>query len=162
MAYADRRDPLELPLRTLRRTADFSGRSQRTEVVCYVIAWYALSLLVGFGVSLLSTFDSPYWAEALRDLLVVPMVALLVRRLHDQGRPGWPALILPLIVLLDFVDIVRWTQWDANRLIAYQASGPHPLQWAEGVLSLATLVLFLLPGTEGPNRYGEDPRLVEG
>lgn len=161
LAYLDRNNPLELPLRTLRRTADFSGRSQRTEVVYYWIAWYAVSLLLGFGVSLLSPFDSLYSAEALRDVLAIPMVALLVRRLHDQGRPGWPALILPLTVLLDFVDIVRWTQEDARQLIAYRQMGPHPLQWFEAAVGLATFVLFLLPGTEGPNLYGEDPRQVE-
>lgn len=159
MAYADG-NPFELPLRTLRRTADFSGRSQRTEVIYYWISWYAASVLIGLGVSLLSPFDSVYSAEALRDLLAISMFALLVRRLHDQGRPGWAALVLPLTVLLDLVDIVRWTQWDVGRLIAYQASGPHPLQWLEEALGLVTLILFLLPGTEGLNRYGEDPRQV--
>jgi uncharacterized membrane protein YhaH (DUF805 family) len=130
-------------------------------VIYYWITWWAASLLLGFGVSFLSPFDSPYWAESVRDLLAIPMFALLVRRLHDQGRPGWPALILPLVLLLDAVELVRWAQWDVGRLVAYQRTGPHPLQWFEEAAGLGTVILFLLPGTEGPNLFGEDPRQVD-
>ena len=54
--------------------------------------------------------------------LVVPAVAITVRRLHDSERTGWWALLLPV-----------------------------PL--------LAVLVYFfcMLPGSLGPNKYGEPP-----
>jgi uncharacterized membrane protein YhaH (DUF805 family) len=161
LAYADKNEIFASPLRTLRRTVDFSGRSQRTEAVYYWIAAYAVVLLLGFTISLGSPFDSPYAADALDVLLSIPMVALLVRRLHDQDRPGWPAVILPISIALGLIDLAHWAQWDPRQAIAYRESGPHPLQWLQAAAGLATLVLFLLPGTEGANRYGGDPRLVD-
>jgi uncharacterized membrane protein YhaH (DUF805 family) len=161
LAYGDTNEAFELPLRTLRRTADFSGRSRRTEVVYYWIAAWAVSLLLGFAVSVLSPFQSIYAAECVRGLLAIPLFALLVRRLRDQDRPAWLALILPAAIILALPDMVRWASWDAARLITYEERGPHPLQWLQAAAQLATFVLFLLPGTEGLNRYGEDPRQTD-
>src|SRR5947209_4012627 len=73
LAYAYKNEAVDLPLRTLRRMADFSGRSRRTEAVYYGIASYALSLVLGFATSLLSPFDSAYSAEALQLTLAIPM-----------------------------------------------------------------------------------------
>jgi uncharacterized membrane protein YhaH (DUF805 family) len=123
-------------------------------------AW-AVSLPIGFAVSLASSFDSIYVAEAARGLLALPLFALLVRRLHDQDRSAWFASILPAAIILAVPDTLRWASSDVSRLIAYRESGPHPLQWLQGMAQLATLVLFMLPGTEGPNRFGDDPRQLD-
>ena len=56
--------------------------------------------------------------------LIIPSLAVAVRRLHDTNRSGWWVLIALLPVL--------------------------------GALVL--LVFMVLPGTVGPNSYGEDPK----
>jgi uncharacterized membrane protein YhaH (DUF805 family) len=84
-----------------------------------------------------------------------------VRRLHDQDRSGWWALLLPLDIALVVPDVLRWLSSDPRQLMDYLQSGPHPLQWLQQAIGLATIVAFMLNGTQGPNRYGEDPRLAD-
>ena len=160
MAYLDRNDPLDFPLRTLRRSFDFSGRSRRTEVVYYWITAYFLSFLAS-SLSFFSTLDSLFVVSAVRGLVAIPMFALLVRRLHDQDRSGWWGLLLPLGIALAIPATLRWLSSDPAELADYLQNGPHPLDWLQQAVALATIVVFMLNGTEGPNRYGEDPRLTE-
>jgi uncharacterized membrane protein YhaH (DUF805 family) len=161
LAYSDRNDAFELPLRTLRRSFDFSGRSRRTEVIYYWITAYFLSLILGFAISAFSSLNSLFAVPAARGFVSAPMFALLVRRLHDQDRSGWWALLLPLDIALALPDMMRWLSSGPGELMAYLQSGPHPIQWLQQAIWLATIVAFMLDGTEGPNRYGEDPRLTE-
>jgi len=56
--------------------------------------------------------------------LLVPAIAVQVRRFHDQDKSGW-------FVLLAFIPIIG---------------------------SIAVLVFMCLSGTDGPNRFGNDPK----
>lgn len=115
----------------LRRYAEFSGRSRRTEY--WMFALLQIIVLVALG-GVVSTFGAePQGAGvglfgitvALVFLaLIIPNIAVQVRRYHDQDRSGW-------FVLLNFIPYVG---------------------------SLIVLVFMLLPGTEGPNRFGADPK----
>lgn len=61
---------------------------------------------------------------------VVPNIMLSIRRFHDLNQTGW-------LVLLFFVV------------------GQIPIL---GTLTgLANLIWFIMPGTDGPNKYGTDP-----
>lgn len=82
-----------------------------------------------------STISAASFLAALAALW--PLSALLVKRLHDLNRSGWHglwiALLLPLPNLLD-----------------------DPFETVATVAALAvTLWLFFMPGTPGPNAYGE-------
>ncbi|MBT9291306.1 DUF805 domain-containing protein [Prosthecodimorpha staleyi] len=87
-------------------------------------------------------------------LALFPLIAiagtgsLIVRRLHDHGRPTW--LALPYLVV---------------SLAGLVPSPPGRTQaqlMAMGLITLASVILFVhlycLRGTRGPNRYGPDPR----
>jgi uncharacterized membrane protein YhaH (DUF805 family) len=81
-------------------------------------------------------------------LLFVPLPALFVRRLHDQGRSGWWVLLC----------VVPW----AISLTSPPGQEPSILLQSIGVLSaIAIIGLALWKGNEGENVFGPNPRLSE-
>ena len=96
-------------LKALKNYAGFSGRSQRSEywyfVLFYMLIYIALTAVDYFaglgaaGIGLLSTIFSL--------AMLIPSLAVSVRRLHDTDRSGWWILIgfvpvIGFIVLLVF------------------------------------------------------------
>lgn len=146
--------------RTIRASLDRSGRSDVAELVHYVLCAVLFHLAV--GLVLMLTFNAPTQAIA-RDVLLVayfiPVPALMIRRLHDQERSAaWVWLAVPGIAL-----------WLARKVLALvpDTAMPFgidqiawPLDWFGGLANLVLIVLLLLPGTKGPNRFGPDPRAV--
>lgn len=96
---------MEWYLKVLRDFAEFEGRAHRTEYWMFVL----VNLVVLFGIGLVefmlgmgSTIGFIYSLA-----ILIPSVAVSVRRLHDTGRSGWWILIgiIPLLgtlVLLVF------------------------------------------------------------
>jgi len=62
--------------------------------------------------------------------LIVPIIAVSVRRLHDRNMSGWWYLGFMVLSQIPLVGVL---------------------------ISLGFLVLTCLKGTEGPNRFGRDP-----
>lgn len=137
----------------IRRYAEFSGRSRRMEywafallnIIVFALIWaiamaFGLSLgaiqqlqaggdpgiLFGTGFMVLLGLGGIYGLAVL-----IPSIALTVRRLHDRDMSGWWYLGFIVLGAIPFVG------WIAN---------------------IAFLVITLLPGTRGPNRFGEDPK----
>ncbi|MCM1301041.1 MAG: DUF805 domain-containing protein [Alistipes senegalensis] len=85
--------------------ADFNGRATRTEFWMFVLFNWIASIIIGIigwalGISWLSTI---YGLAVL-----VPMLAVGARRLHDTGRSGWWWLIC-LVPVIGFIWlIVLW------------------------------------------------------
>jgi len=86
----------------LQRYFDFSGRATRTQFWMFALISWGISLvlalldaLTGFttetGVGILSSF---YWLA-----ILIPGLALSIRRLHDTNRSGWWLLLflVPII-----------------------------------------------------------------
>lgn len=63
--------------------------------------------------------------------ILVPSIAVNVRRLHDRDMSGWWYLGFIVLSNIPIVGIL---------------------------VAIAYLVLMFLPGTPGPNRFGEDPK----
>jgi len=98
-------------LMPLRRYADFSGRSRRREYWSFVllnllinlVAWglLLLTFVAGFSETEMTTIMTPvfllYGVASLA--LIIPGIAVTVRRLHDTDRSGWTLLfaLIPLI-----------------------------------------------------------------
>lgn len=98
-------------LSALKKYATFTGRAQRAEY-WYFILFYTL---IFTGLSIIDAITGSFSTEAGMGLLgslyslaiLIPSLAVGVRRLHDTGRSGWWLLIgfIPLIgaiVLLIF------------------------------------------------------------
>lgn len=142
---------MEWMLMPLKRYAEFTGRSRRTEfwmfallniIVSVILA--VLVLVVGGGASLGGMdSDDPFaaygalfggvgllfvvWGLA----ILIPSIAVAVRRLHDRDMSGWWYLGFIVASAIPFVGFIA---------------------------SIAFIVIMALPGTPGPNRFGADPK----
>ena len=121
--------------------ADFYGRAARTEFWQYVLVYLVIAILLDiFEIRLLST--------VVELALLVPTLAITVRRLHDVDRSGWLVLV-PIVPAFLTVSLFY-------------------LSWLLGVVfALATVLcsayliyLYVLPGMVGPNQFGPDPKGV--
>ncbi|HWU92022.1 MAG TPA: DUF805 domain-containing protein [Sphingomicrobium sp.] len=167
--YSANRLGVRLAFWPLRHALIFRGRSTRNEVVSF----WLLSMAAQAGELI---FDGP--SSFLFDVLSLawtllwtwPWIPLLVRRLHDQGRSGWWALI-PLS--LGPVCALQWFTAPVGHA-ASMAFHFGPLQadkhiaatpWTISLmvvlvtLMVANVLLFLWQPTRGANRFGPDPRL---
>lgn len=144
--------------RTARFALTFSGRATRTEVASYALGALLVSVAVSLVSGLLLDFETRMLlTNALALALAAPVPALLVRRLHDQGRSArWV-----------WLAVFGFTVW-AGRTLVSLALGYEtritldkviwPLDWLVILANIAMILLIILPGTQGPNRFGPDPR----
>ena len=162
MPYDSSAENIALLKRTIFGAFDVSGRSRRTELVYYAIAITLLNTVIDFAALVTLSWTASLIVELIfRLLLFVPFFALFARRLHDQDRSAWWALMLPVIVAMSIIQTVRFiiagTEIEAGTYYSYSGT---PLDvWIGVPLTLAYLVLAFLPGTDGANRFGPDPRL---
>ncbi|MEO7655021.1 MAG: DUF805 domain-containing protein [Sphingomicrobium sp.] len=95
--------PVDWAKRPLQKYADFSGRASRPEYWWFVLAQIVVLLVAMLLDSMLGTdfgdsgYGFIYMIAALA--LLLPAIAVGVRRLHDTDRSGWWLLIalVPLI-----------------------------------------------------------------
>lgn len=117
--------------------------------------------------------------------LFLPTYAVMVRRLHDSNRTGWWVLLpfaasavgQSLIYIFQGQAIMRATldmqaqmqsvvssadAFDFGKIMALEWPIMRiTLPWSLGTSLAAYLVLWVLwamPGTRGPNRFGADPK----
>lgn len=135
-----------------RRYAEFSGRSRRKE-----FWWFAVFNMIAYGIMTVILFGSAASMATLTQassdpavvvkalffsgsglllaayglVVLIPGIAVTVRRLHDRDMSGWWYLGF---IALSFIPLVG------------------------ALASLALFVITLLPGTMGPNRFGADPK----
>jgi uncharacterized membrane protein YhaH (DUF805 family) len=87
-------------IEVLKKYAVFSGRARRTEYWMFVL----FNFLIGFALGFIEGFfGGPGIIGMLYSLAVlIPGIAVGVRRLHDTNRSGWWLLIalIPLIGLI--------------------------------------------------------------
>lgn len=95
---------------------------------------------------------------------------LFVRRLHDQDRSGWWASLLglPVLAMTALYLLPDDMKGSPSNASVYSGAiqghfiGSTPAAWLLLGIFLfsipAIIIMNLLPGTIGPNRYGDDPR----
>lgn len=84
-------------LGVLKKYAVFEGRARRTEYWMFFLFNFIIAFVLGFIEGL---FDGPGVLGALYSLgVLIPGIAVAVRRLHDTGRSGWWLLVafVPII-----------------------------------------------------------------
>ena len=152
----------------LKRYAEFSGRSRRMEYWMFalfiLLVWVVLggvffavigsALLAGAGGSPSGLMAAGGGAMILLVImlvvwlgLLIPSLAVGVRRLHDTERSGWwlGGYLIAVVV---------------SNVLTRSAPGALSLIVALAVLvyAVAILVFMCLDGTKGPNKYGPDPK----
>ena len=84
-------------LATLKKYADFNGRARRTEYWLFVLFSMVIAMVLGVVDYVLGTPGIIGLIFALA--ILIPSIAVGVRRLHDADRSGWWLLIafIPII-----------------------------------------------------------------
>ena len=147
---------MEWMLMPLRRYAEFSGRSRRKEFwmftllnfIVYAVVFALMAATGGLASNMagvdpanpLSVYGAMFSGVGLILLIwglavIVPSIAVTVRRLHDRDMSGWWYLGFIVAAFIPLLNILS---------------------------SIGLLVLMALPGTPGPNRFGEDPKNPAG
>ncbi len=135
----------------LKRYAEFTGRSRRMEYWMFALLNVIVAAVVlgikfsagGLDDAMVVDPQNPLavygWMFSGIGMVLalwwlatlIPNIALNVRRLHDRDMSGWWYLGF---IVASFIPLVNF------------------------VAGIAYLVLMVLPGTPGPNRFGEDPK----
>lgn len=143
-----------------KRYADFKGRSRRMEYWMFAVLNFIVSIVLAGpfyfafvgaamsadpamggsdealaqaimgGVGTLGTIGIGLYGLYVL-AVIIPSIAVTVRRLHDRDMSGWWYLGFILASFIPFLGIIA---------------------------GIAFLVLMFLPGTPGPNRFGPDPK----
>lgn len=154
-------NPIEWALRPIRRYADFSGRAPRAEYWWYTLAITLFGFLVEYvdgwiGTPVIGAFGP---ATLMFELgLLIPGIAVLVRRLHDINRSGWWALLAAGSYAFLGVGLV--TSDPEAAMQGVERLGPPTLialvlAWV--IMMIVLLFFTVTRGNEGPNRFGPDP-----
>ncbi|GAA1216796.1 DUF805 domain-containing protein [Pseudonocardia alaniniphila] len=113
--------------KVLRQYADFNGRARRTEYWMFTL----VSVIVGLVLRLIDevVFVGPGlsttgWLGLIYSVaVIVPTLAVGVRRLHDTGRSGW-WLLIAVIPLIGAIVLIVFFALEGQR--SSNAYGPDP------------------------------------
>ncbi len=107
-------------LTVLKKYAVFSGRARRKEYWMFFLFNIIISMILGFisgAMAVSSSSAAPQFLSNIYSLAVlIPSLAVGVRRMHDQGKSGWYILI-PIYNIILFA-----TEGDAGE----NEYGPDP------------------------------------
>ena len=122
--------------------ANFSGRASRSEFwffYLFNIICYAILLLLVFSVG----FEL-FWVFAIFIFgMILPSIAVLVRRLHDVNKSGW-FFLLPM----PFEIVARLSERSVGISIVFSIIGLG--------FSIYLLVLYCTDGDKKDNRFGKN------
>ena len=98
-------------LKCLSQYADFSGRARRKEYWMFFLFNIIFALVLGFIDGLLGTFSAETGWGLLGGIytlaLLIPGIAVCVRRLHDVGKSGLYYLLI-FIPLIGAIILLVW------------------------------------------------------
>lgn len=77
-------------LKVLSQYADFNGRARRSEYWYFVLFNLIISIAVGF---IAGAIKMPFLASIYSLGVLLPSIAVAVRRMHDVDKSGWFVLI---------------------------------------------------------------------
>lgn len=152
-----------LLLRTIRKTFDFRGRSQRTE-------YWVYSLIFGPLLSLVLALPAEYFGSPEHRFLVgmtattlfqIPFIALLVRRLHDMGASGWWSLPIFAFAALAYWATAVYGGSPGSLFNALDELKPLLGSWLtvpQIAVPLTVMAIGFIPPTKDREAYGGDPR----
>lgn len=152
------KSPVEWAMTPLKKYAQFSGRAPRAEYWWFYLAYLIFAILLNVLTGISEIFGL---LGILYLALIIPMIAVGVRRLHDIDRTGWWLLapILPYAIgfAMMFPAIMSGGADPANPF-NMTGLGVASIFMLLGLAMAITVFIFsVLPGTKGPNRYGPDP-----
>lgn len=113
-------------MKALKQYADFNGRSQRTEYWLFVLFVIVVSVVLSMIDKMIGTYSDSgvgLLSGIFSLAVLLPGIAVGIRRLHDTGRSGWWLLIALVPLIGEIVLIVFMVQDSVPGTNAY---GPSP------------------------------------
>jgi uncharacterized membrane protein YhaH (DUF805 family) len=123
--------------------ATFSGRASRSEFWWFQLFYSLVLMIPGFlvGIAIGASFNRQAGPSPLviaigvigglfMLAMLLPQIALMVRRFHDRNISGWWYLALAILGFIPYLGFIT---------------------------GIAIFVITVLRGTEGPNKFGADP-----
>lgn len=112
--------------------ANFRGRARRSEYWYYMLFNCILAFILGFF--------SPIFGDTLGFIIIliyllviiIPSIAVTVRRLHDMGQSGW-LYFINLIPILGFIAIAILCCFDSQP--GTNKWGPNPKEMGDDTMS---------------------------
>ena len=160
----DTMSPVDWAKRPIEKYADFTGRAPRAEFWWYLLAVIVASVVARIIDNIIGlNIVGPYGPLSLLLMLglIVPNVAVAVRRLHDTNRTGW-WILLPIVPYC-----LAFLLGGAAMMGGAAAGSAMGMGAGFGIAmiflligaacALLLLVFYCLPGTPGDNRYGPNP-----
>ena len=143
----------------------FDGRISRRGFWLGLLGVVAVSIVVGFG--LISALPAGVILSLGQIILSAGIIyiwsAVLVKRLHDRGKPALPWVIIFLApgVLMQIMNILKigYTAVElAGTQVMIPGLGATIVMWVSMPVGLWMVIeLGFLKGVSGPNTYGPDP-----
>ena len=116
-------------LEVLKKYAVFSGRARRKEYWFFALFNFLFAMAIGFVDGLMGTFNPATGIGTLGLIyalaVLIPGIAVTVRRLHDTDRSGWWLLII-LIPLIGAIVLLVFMVFDSKP--GQNQYGPNPKQ----------------------------------
>ena len=108
-------------LKVMKQYTDFSGRARRKEYwmfflfnMIFAIVAMVFDNLLGTTIDLYGQSLGYGWIYSLYGLaIIIPSLAVVVRRLHDIGKSGW-AFLISLIPLVGAIMLLVWICKDSQ------------------------------------------------
>ena len=144
----------------------FEGRISRKSFWFGMFAIIIISIVAGlfvFTLILSSGFLGRLLSLILSLVLLYPMTAITIKRLHDRGKAAMPwvaIFFVPGIIfnILSLFQIGFTTMEIAENEIQIPGTGAYVMMLIMMVIGLWMLIdLGFLRGTNGDNQYGVDP-----
>lgn len=146
--------PIEWAVRPLKKYAVFRGRAPRAEYWWFYLA----TIIVQIPLTVVDkvTDNGDLLSTVFSFAILLPWLAVTVRRLHDTDRSGWWLLaffggfaVFGLFAVFGSAGLIAGTSGSFTSLIVAIL--------VLLVVVITLLVFMVLPGTPGPNSYGPDP-----
>lgn len=94
-------------LTVLKKYAEFNGRARRTELWMFVL----INVIITFGLGFLGAVllgESGRMISNLYSLAVlIPSIAVGIRRMHDTNRSGWWVILFPIALIFACLEGTR-------------------------------------------------------
>jgi uncharacterized membrane protein YhaH (DUF805 family) len=98
-------------INTLRnKYAEFNGRARRSEFWYYIL----FNFIVSMGLGMMDTFTGIGFLSGIYGLaVIIPGIAVAIRRLHDSGKSGWWLLVI-LVPFVGWVILIYFLVQDSQ------------------------------------------------
>ncbi|UXM95992.1 DUF805 domain-containing protein [Bartonella sp. HY329] len=162
----------------------FSGRASRSEfwwfmlfyTICYMLIFALQSTIIvlidqsinktGYSFITEDIYEYLDIGFILCDVLFLlvfffPRLGVTVRRLHDLNLSGWWSVLLVGLALTTLIPLLRFYFMDVYLYLINIGSNVFWFKFVFSLLVFVLLIVLIKKGTNGPNKYGENPVKVD-